>query len=290
MHHETPVEAGVFSRVAIKISLMNVLKNLAVTLLLAACATSPPPPAATAVAALTPTGNLRVGMPIYDVFVGARDTRSASMYSGVAPEMAQLMAAALGVSLTFVPYADESALSASIGRNEWDIAFIAFDRRLASAIDFSRPFMAADFTYVVAANDARFRAIGDADRLDARIAAAVGSAANELLAQRYPAKQFVPVPAGKIAMNTVFRVGRADAYAESAHILSGMTRQESGFRVLDGSYAVQEYVVAIQKDRPAGLAYVNAFLDFAKASGEIEKSIRKAGLIRVNVVARGSAP
>ena len=206
------------------------------------------------------------------------------MYVGVAPDLAQSLAAALGVPLTFVPYVDESALAASIGRKEWDVAFIAFNRTLVPAIDFSQPFMAADFTYAVSGDNPRIRAIGDADRPDVRIAVPMSGAAIDLLGERYPAKQPVPVAAGKMAMRAVFSTGRADAYAESAHILSGMTRQDAGFRILDGRYATADYVVAVQTDRPTGLAYVNVFLDSAKTSGEIEKAIKKAALIGVNVV------
>jgi len=85
-------------------------------------------------------------------------------------------------------------------------------------------------------------------------------------------------------MSAVFRTGRAEACAESTHILSGMTRQDLGFRILAGRYAVAEHVVAVQKDRPAGLAYVNVFPGSSTVSGEIEKAVRRAGLIRVNVV------
>jgi hypothetical protein len=68
-----------------------------------------------------------------------------------------------------------------------------------------------------------------------------------------------------------------------------MTPENSALRILDGRYAVVDYVVAVQKDLPVALAYVNAFLDAAAQSGEIERAIRKAGLIGLNVALRSHA-
>jgi polar amino acid transport system substrate-binding protein len=53
--------------------------------------------------------------------------------------------------------------------------------------------------------------------------------------------------------------------------------------VLDGTVLAVQQAIALPKGKPAGLAYVNQFLDQARTSGFVERSIERAGLQGVSV-------
>ncbi|MGH8641493.1 MAG: hypothetical protein ACRET6_07265, partial [Burkholderiales bacterium] len=54
-------------------------------------------------------------------------------------------------------------------------------------------------------------------------------------------------------------------------------------RILDGHFAPVHHVLAIAKGRPTGVEYAKEFVEYAKASGFVQKAIDRAGLPEVIV-------
>ena len=251
------------------------------TVFLAACASGPPRSVATARDYLAPTGQLRVGL-IMSNPVLVTKTADTSELRGVAVELGKLLASSLKVSFEPVEYVSPAALTQSIGKNEWDVAFIGVDPARASTVNFSQPYMEVENTYLVLGNS-RIRTIDDADQVGMRIAVPERSVPDNYLSRHLQNAELVRVPGGLGPLIDVLQSGRADAYAENAHMLTGAKRSLPGARVLAGTYTVVQHAIALPKDKPAGLAFVDAFIAQAKASGQVTRAIEHSGLRRVTV-------
>jgi polar amino acid transport system substrate-binding protein len=206
---------------------------------------------------------------------------------GVSIDLGRSLAASLGVQFEPIGYPNPAALTRSLGKNEWDIAFIGLDPTRAAVVDFSQPYMEVDNSYLVPANS-RIRTIADADQPAVRIAVPEGSVPDTYLSRNLKNATLVRVPGGQAPLIDVLMSGRADAYAENAHMLTGATQNLPGSRVLDGRYTAVEHAVALPKGRSAGLTYVRAFIEQAKASGQVNAAIERAGLRRVTIPAKAS--
>jgi polar amino acid transport system substrate-binding protein len=88
---------------------------------------------------------------------------------GVGVEIARALAARVGVTLELREYPSPPGVVQALARGEIDAATLGIDPARAAEVDFSPPYMKADFTFLVPA-DSPIGAIGDADRTGVRIA------------------------------------------------------------------------------------------------------------------------
>ena len=73
---------------------------------------------------LAPTGTLRVGLNLSNFLLINRGTPP-GVHQGIVPDLAQALAAELGVSLQFVPFASPGLLGDAVDQDQWDVAFMA---------------------------------------------------------------------------------------------------------------------------------------------------------------------
>ena len=199
--------------------------------LIGGCASAPPvPPAARA--ELASTGKLRVGLILSNQVLVTKDPKSGELV-GITINLGKALAQRLGVPFEPVGYANPAALVKSFGANEWDIAFLAFDPARAKEIDFSPPYMEVDNTYLVTATS-KIASAEAADRSEVTIAVPERSAPDLFLSRNLKAAQILRLPGGADAALQALVSGKADAYAENAHMLSLYADRLSGARVLEG--------------------------------------------------------
>jgi polar amino acid transport system substrate-binding protein len=170
----------------------------------------------------------------------------------------------------------------SFSRNEWDIAFLAFDPARARDVEFSPAYMVVDNTYLVPLGS-KVESIEAADQPGVKIAVPERSAPDLYLSRTLKTAEIVRVPGRIDAAVEVLRSGRADAYAENAHMLSLDSDRLPGSRVLQGRYTVIQHAVATPKDRPAGAEFVKVFVEESKRDGTVRGAITQAGLRRTDV-------
>ena len=82
------------------------------------------------------------------------------------------------------------------------------------------------------------------------------------------------VPAGE----EMLKSGKADVFAANKTNLYGLSDKMPGARVLDGRIGVDEVAIALPKGRETGMAYVQKYIEDAKAEGLIKAAIQRAGL------------
>jgi polar amino acid transport system substrate-binding protein len=237
------------------------------------------PPAARS--ELAATGKLRVGLILSNQVLVTKDPQSGEL-RGVTVSLGKLLARRIGVPFEPVGYSNPAALLQSFGRNEWDIAFLASDPARAQDVDFSPPYMVVDNTYLVRSGS-KVRSVETADQPGVKIAVPERSAPDLFLSRTLKAAEIVRVPGGADAAIEVLRSGRADAYAENAHMLSLYSDRLPGSRVLDGRYTLIQHAVATPKGRSAAAEYVRQFIEEAKSDGTIRDAIAQAGLRRTAV-------
>ncbi len=252
--------------------------------LVAGCMTTPSIPSAVR-AELVPTGKLRVGLILSNQVLVTKDPENGAL-RGVTISIGEALAKRLGVPFESVGYANPAALVKSFGANEWDIAFLAFDPARAQQVDFSPPYMEVDNTYLVMPKS-RITAVELADQTSSTIAVPQGSAPDLILSRTLKAAKLIRIPGGESEAIAALKSGKADAYAENAHMLSLYSDKLPGSQVLGGRYAVIQHAIAIPKGKMAASNYVKIFVEEAKADGTIEQAITAAGLRRTRIA---SAP
>lgn len=223
------------------------------------------------VADLVQSGILRVGIfpPQYLKDETTGEPKSAWV------EVARALAASIGVRLVLVeqptPIKDIECLKASA----CDVIFLPLDKRAADIGDFSPPYMQFEYTLLVPAGSS-IRRFADADQVGVRIAAVRNHASTNTLAPLLKRAELVyaetPDPAFDLLRNV-----KADAMASVRPTLLDYSAQLPGSRVLEDHYGANLNRVVILKGNPARLAYINEFVEHAKASGLVQKAIDRAG-------------
>lgn len=254
--------------------------------LLGGCASAPAvPPAARA--ELVPTSKLRVGLILSNQVLVTKDSNSGEL-RGVTINLGKALAQRLGVPFEPVGYANPAALVKSFGGNEWDIAFLAFDPARAKDVDFSPPYMEVDNTYLVTANS-KVASADTADRSGVTIAVPERSAPDLFLSRNLKSAKVLRFPGGAEAAIQALTSGKADAYAENAHMLSLYADRLPGARVLEGRYTVIQHAIATPQGKAAAAEYVRNFVEEAKGNETVAEAIRAAGLRRTRVAAPSPA-
>ncbi len=252
---------------------------LAISLVAGCASVQSVPPAARS--ELAPIGKLRVGLILSNQVLVSKDPQTGEL-RGVTVALGKALAKRLGVPFEPVGYPNPAALIQSFGRSEWDIAFLAFDPARARDVDFSPPYMVVDNTYLVPPAS-KVESVEAVDRPGLKVAVPERSAPDLFLSRNLKAAQIVRVPGGADAAIEVLRSGRADAYAENAHMLSLYSDKLPGSRVLQGRYTVIQHAIATPKGRPAAAEFLKTFVEESKRDGTVRDAIAHAGLRRTDV-------
>lgn len=81
----------------------------------------------------------------------------------------------------------------------------------------------------------------------------------------------------------MMKAGPVQAFALTHDALPLLQSELPGSRILDGAFQTTGVAIAVQKDRPAALAYVTAFIEGAKANGVVRRAFDDAGLNRLPI-------
>jgi len=232
------------------------------------------------VADLVRAGKVRVALGLGTPALALKDPATGAV-RGPALDLAQALATRIGVQLVPVEYPRPGAIMDGVRTDAWDVTFLVADADRAAVADFSPPYMQTDFTYLVPAGSS-IRSVADVDRPGVRIADARGDASGLLLRRILKHAQFVGVDSLDAAVD-LLRTGGADARAAPRPVLIAESARVPGSRVLDDGFALISYVAMVPKGQAGRLAYVSEFIEEAKASGLVRRTIEAAGLRGVQV-------
>jgi hypothetical protein len=134
------------------------------------------------VADIRQAGKLRGAIGLTPIAI-TKDPGSGEM-RGVALDLGQALAAAIGVELAPIIYPRPGAVIDGLRAGEWDVAIsLGIDPVRASQVDFSPPYLEVDLTYLVR-SESDIRRVPEADRSGVRIGVPRGDLADILLTRQ----------------------------------------------------------------------------------------------------------
>jgi polar amino acid transport system substrate-binding protein len=230
---------------------------------------------------LVRAGRIRVGLffPLYTKDQASGETQ------GWAVDLARALGARIGVDVVPVELVTPPEVLESLKAGGCDVAFMGPDPSRVADVDLSQQVIQFDFTYLVPAGS-RVRSIADADRPGTRIAAVRGHASTLTLGPMLKHTELVlaETPAAAFAM---LRGKGLDAMAGIRPVLLSFSTQLAGSRVLEQPYGANSVGMAVPKHHAGRLAYVNRFIEEAKASGMVQRALERAGWRGVEVAPAG---
>ena len=131
--------------------------------------------------------------------------------------------------------------------------------------------------------------IEDVNEPGVRIGGVANTATFRAAQRTAPKATFVTVP-GVDAAVAAMRAGEIDCIALSRESLSGLSAKISGSRILEGGFLNSSTAVAVPKGKPEALAYVNQFIEEAKAAGLVQKAFDDMNLKNSQVAPAGMKP
>lgn len=228
---------------------------------------------------LLPTGELRVGLFTTGVFPNlvAEDPATGEIF-GLGGDLARELAAQMGVNPAWSRYPGAGGVIAAANDDAWDVYFIGSEAIRAQGWQASPPYVLVDQTYLVQ-SESSFSSVSDVDQPGIRISSWRGSGSDLFLGRELQHAQLISAPSSDAAME-LLQSGQADAYASNRQDLVGLADAQAGLRILEDFFNVSGVAIALPKPNPALLASVTDFVEWAKASGLVEQSIRRHGMER----------
>jgi len=263
----------------------RIVLALAGAALMSACA-SVPPPSPAARAELAPTGKLRAGIN-YGNFILAQKDPATGDSRGPAIDLARELGKRLGVPVEIVAYTAVGTMVDGAKAGAWDIAFLGSDPARAGEIDFTAAYLELEATYLVPPNS-RLRTIADVDQEGVRVAAPARANYELYLNRNLKRANLVRADNADAAFKLLVE-GRVDALAGLSQALGSLTEKFPGSRMIDGRFMAVPQSVGTPKGRDAGFAYLRAFVEDAKASGMVARSIQNTGYRGVSVAPPAAA-
>ena len=142
-------------------------------------------------------------------------------------------------------------------------------------MDFTAGYLQIEATYMVPGGSP-VRTLADVDQEGLSVGVAAKSAFEPYLARTLKRAKLVTGPGNPTAFE-LLSSGRVEVLAGLRHQLAEVQGQLPGSRILDGHFLVVEQTLAIPKGREAGLRFLRDFVEEAKASGFVARSLERSG-------------
>jgi polar amino acid transport system substrate-binding protein len=202
---------------------------------------------------------------------------------GVVIDLVQELGRVHAVKVTAIPLPNPAAVIDAVRKGEAEIGFVAYNPERAGPVEFSKPFLLVNQTFVVR-DDSPIRSIADIDRQGRRLGATRADSIALYLGRTLKQGQLVQLDnSSPDAVYGMLKEGAIDAFGGNRQRLTDMTRGVAGFRLLpDDLYGVEQTIIVPGGRRDAQDA-ANKFIDDVRKSGFLQKSIERSGVIGISV-------
>jgi polar amino acid transport system substrate-binding protein len=237
------------------------------------------------VADLVRSGRIRVALFLPQYSKDAASGALKGVGTGViAIEIAHVLAARLDIAAALIGRPTPKMAVACLKNDGCDVAFLGIEPSRTAEVGFSAAIFQFDYTLLVPAGSL-IHGVADADRPGTRIAVVDGHASALALQRMVTHAELVGVELPDDGFE-LLRAGKVAAFALPRQQLVDYARKLPGARALDDSYGVNRVAMAVRKDRSEWLAYLNEFIEDAKASGLIQRVIDNGALHGFAIAAR----
>jgi polar amino acid transport system substrate-binding protein len=227
---------------------------------------------------LTPTGKLRVGVAA-GLTPGTGNVAidpASGQPRGIGADLGAALARVLGVEVVWVTYLNSGDLTDAGTTGAWDVAFMPVDEQRKRKLDFGAAHIVLQSTWMVGPGSP-IRTLADVDKPGTKVVG-VENTASSRAAQRYLKNVTVGLVKSTDEGFELLRAGKVDVTGGSRESLVVLSKLLPGSRVLDSGYLDSYVAVAVPKDRPAALAYASAFVEEAKTSGLVRRTLDSFGM------------
>lgn len=190
---------------------------------------------------------------------------------GITVALAHELAHCLGLPLELVPFASAGDVCVAATEDVWDIAFLAHDPKRAETIDFSRPYVVIEGSYLVA-TDSPYRCQADLDQAGVLIAVGKNAAYDLFLSRTLDQARLVRAETTPAAVD-LFRVHKLDAAAGVRGPLLAYAATHPDVRVVEDNFMEIHQSLALPAGRSQGLYYLNAFISEMLDSGFVRSTL-----------------
>ena len=223
---------------------------------------------------LAPTGRLRAAINFGNSVLAQADPAGGAP-RGVSAELARELARRLGVGIDYVTFDAAGKVFEAVKAGLWDVAFLAIDPVRSAGIDFTPPYVVIEGVYVVP-KDSPLQTVADVDRDGIRVAVAQGSAYDLYLTRALKHATLMRRSSGPEALD-MFLHDRLEAAGGVRQPIAAFAKAHPQTRLIPGRFMAIEQAMGIPKGRPAGIAYLRAFIEELKASGFVAQALAASG-------------
>jgi len=200
---------------------------------------------------------------------------------GVAVDLARELGRRLGVRVALLARDNPQQVIDAVRNREAEIGFVAYNPERAGPVEFSRPYLLVQQTFLVR-EDSSIRGIADIDRPGIKLGARRADSIALYLKRTLTRAQLIELTDN--SRDTVLRQlrdGVIDAFGANRQRLADMGKGASGVRLLlDDLYGVEQTIIVPAGQRDA-LTRVNEFLADVRQSGFLRMSIESSRVIGI---------
>lgn len=243
-------------------------------LALSACAMTPSAPPA-AVADLAPTGKLRAVINLGNAVLAKKDAASGEL-GGVSVDLARELGRRLGVEVELVSVTSAGQSVETLAAGRVDVGFFAIDPARAKTTAYTAPYVQIEGAYLVR-EDSPIRSNDQVDREGIRIAVGAKSAYDLYLSRELKKATIERAPTTPAVVD-FFLANRLDVAANVKQQLEKDMKRHAGLRLLPGRFMVINQAMGMAPGKPAGAAYLTAFVEEMKSSGFVAEALKRHGI------------
>ena len=229
---------------------------------------------------LAPGGTLRVGLNYGNFLLVLADGPDGTP-RGIAPDLGRELGKRLGVPVEFVRFQQAGQLADGVRDGRCDVGFLGAEPQRANEIAFTKAYLEIPVTFLVPAGS-KIRSLAEVDRDGVRIAVSARSAYDLYLSRTLKHAQLERAE-GIDASHRLFLEKKLDVLAGLKPRLVCDAEKLPGSRVLDGQVTGVQQAVGTSRSRAAGAQYLQDFVEDAKRSGLVAKTIDRHGVRGVTV-------
>lgn len=229
---------------------------------------------------LAPSGTLRIGLNYQNFLLVLQDAPDGSP-QGIAPDLGRELARRAGLPMQFVRFPKAGLLADAVKDDAWDVAFLGAEPQRADSIAFSAAYLEIPVTFLVPP-DSPIRSVADVDAEGVRIAVAEKSAYDLFLTRNMKKATLLRV-AGIDESFRLFVDEKLEALSGLKPKLVADAARLPGSRLLEGQVTAVQQACGAPRARRQAAAWLKAFIEDIKASGLVERTIRKHAIQGVTV-------
>ena len=228
-----------------------------------------------------PAGRIRASINLGNPILARRDPATGEV-SGVSVDLARELAGQLGVGIELVVFESAAKSVDAVKSGAADFGFFAVDPLRSDGIRFSAPYLLIEGAYLVR-NDSPITANEQVDRPGTRVMVGRGSAYDLYLSRELKTARIERAPTSPRVVDT-FIAEKADVAAGVKQQLEADAARLGGLRLLPGRFMVIEQAMGVPSARgEAVAAALRSFVEWAKASGFVARSLERHGVVGATV-------